>query len=157
MITKQTIDYLKVIFSDADVIDIDLSKWDISISICVIADHVESAIPGRRATLAIQFRGVRAFNWSFHHHDFTKFPLKFDQQEHLNWNIYRSELVPGEISRLTLGGSEQFPTLQMDFEDVDIKEINPSLFADINPEWANPKSGFARPGIEQLHVLIKGS
>jgi hypothetical protein len=157
MITEQTIDYLKLIFSDADVIDIDLSIWDNSIGIYVVADHVQSAIAGKRAILALRFRGVRRFDWSFHHHDFTKFQLKANRQQHLNWNVYRSELVCGEIYRLTVSGSEQCPILKIDFEELDIKEIDSSVFADVNPDWANPGSGFARPGIEKLRSLMKGS
>ena len=155
MLKQQTIKDLTIIFSDADVIDVDLSTWDKSIGIYVIADHVKSSNPAHRAILALDFRGVRRFDLSFSHHDFKKFPLKISEQEHLNWPVYRSKIIRDEISQITISGSEQFPTLIIRFEDVVISQVDIKLLDKMNPDWRKPDSGLARPSIERLNALME--
>jgi hypothetical protein len=155
MITDKTIREVTVIFSDADIIDIDLSKWDESIGIYVIADHVKSPNPGRRAVVALDFRGVRRFDLSFSHHDFKQFPLKTSWQKHLNWPVYRSKIIRDQISQITISGSEQFPTLTIYFEEVEIRSVDIKLLDKMNPGWGKPSSGLARPSIETLSALSK--
>jgi len=157
VITEEIIEYLKIVFSDADLIDIDFSTWDSLISVYVVADHVPSAIQGKRAIVAIRFSGVQRFDWSFHHHGFTKFPLKTDPDQHLNWNIYRANISLGTICELTLSGSEQFPVLRIEFDDVYTELVDHSNFAEVNPDWFKAGSGLARPSIEQLRILFKRS
>ncbi len=155
MISEQQIQYLNLIFSDADIIDIDFSHWDESVDVYVMADHVPHVVPGKRTLLAVRFRHVRRFDCSFCPHDFTKFTLKTQSQKHLNWYIYRIHLVKNEISKVTLSGSEQFPILKIEFEDFDTENIDHSLFTEVNPDWAESSSGLARPGIKHLHALFK--
>jgi hypothetical protein len=155
MINDETINQLNIVFSDATLVDIDLSLWDSVVSIYVIADHIKTAVPGKRALIAVRFRGVRRFDWTFRHHNFDKFPLNIDQNHHLNWNIYKMKIVRANVSRLTLSGSEQFPVLKINFEDIDTQCIDHALFGDVNPDWNTSGSGLARPGIERLHALIK--
>jgi hypothetical protein len=87
MVSEETVDYLTLVFSDADLIDVDFSQWDSVVSIYVVADHVPSPYLGKRALVAVRFRGVRRFEWTFRHHTFSTFPLKVDQNQHLTWNI----------------------------------------------------------------------
>lgn len=154
MITKTQQDLLKRAFSDADLIDIDFSRWDEDIELLVITDHVRSKKGYARSLIAFRFHGVREIKWAFHHHDFSKFPLKRNRNQHLNWNIYTSELVSeGKLYRLSLAGSEQFPRLELLFDDVQSEEVPHSFFAEVNPDWSRTDQGLGRPGIEVLHKL----
>jgi len=155
MISEEKIKYLKLAFSDADLVDVDLSWWDSVISLYVLADHVPRTAQGKRTILAVRFRGVRKFDWSFPHHDFKNFPLYSSEGEHLNWNIYRINIIRNEISELTLSGSEQFPILKICFEDLDVEPIEEALFSSINPQWYCQGDGLARPSIERLYLLKK--
>ncbi len=155
MLTDKIKKQLALVFSDADLLDVDFSRWDDVISIYVVADHVISRKLGKRVVFALRFRGVRRFDWSFRHHDFKKFPLPRVRGRHLEWNIYRCALARGEISELLLGGSEQFPELKIRFESVNIEEVSHSVFANVNPDWSKPGAGLARPSIEMLHRLFK--
>lgn len=158
MITDEKLKYLKVIFSDADILDVDFSKWDDAISVYVVADHVQLPGSQKRTRLAIRFLRVRRFDVSFNHHNFNDFPLKFDQEKHLNWYVYKSDFVLDHVCRITLAGAEQFPVLKIDFEDVAIEQVEAVAFDAVNPGWGNYASGLARPSIEELYVLkIRGS
>jgi len=157
MIRDEAVEYLKLVFSDADLIDVDFSLWDSVVSVYVVADHVPYPSQGKRGLLAVRFGGVRRFDWSFRHHTFTKFPVKVDENQHLNWNIYRAQISRADVSALTLSGSEQFPVLRIEFEDVYFESVEHSTFADVNPDWSKPGSGLARPSIERLHELTKRS
>jgi hypothetical protein len=130
---------LKTIFSDADLVDLDCSQWDTAISIYAIADHLPSPKPGKRCLVAVRFLGVQKLEWTFQHHHFTNFPLKEDDPE---------------SHTIVLSGGEQFPILRITFEDVEVDQIPHSIFAAVNPQWANLSLGMGRPGIEALHKLF---
>ena len=122
-----------------------------------MADHLGVLCRKNPHAVAVRFRGVRRFDWTFRHHDFSRFPIEVDQDHHLTWNIDPAEIPQAEVSHLTLSGSDQFPVLRIDFEGVNVDPVDTSTFADVNPDWSRPASGLARPSIERLHTLIKCS
>lgn len=69
------------IFSDAHVVDIDLSSWDQFITLYVLADHTEREESGRKALFAVEFGRVYGLNIRFNHLDMK--PLRPD--EHFQW------------------------------------------------------------------------
>jgi hypothetical protein len=157
MITKETVKNLEVIFSDAYLIDIDFSQWDMNIGICVTADHYPSKDGKRGPILMLRFRRVWKMDFSFHHHDyFTKHPSHWSGEKRFQWPIYKSEIKRDHISRLILSGAEQFPILITEFEDVDIEELDRSVLAKINPAWTETRAGLARPGLIELNQLATG-
>src|SRR5581483_4740785 len=67
MPTKTLLKLFKQIFSDANVIDVDFSVWDKSISLIVVADHVDSPAVPVLPVFAVDFIAVHIFNCAFHH------------------------------------------------------------------------------------------
>ncbi|RXK53553.1 hypothetical protein ESB00_17840 [Oleiharenicola lentus] len=146
---------LKVILSDAYLVDVDFAEWDSGVNIYVLSDHIMQN--EKRSLWMLQFVGVRDFTWKFPHHDFRKFKLGIRTNRHLIWNIYRCELSRGrEIRHLEMSGGEQFPSIALGFEDFFIVKLAQTTFSEINPEWANLSRGLARPSIGILNQLWKG-
>jgi hypothetical protein len=83
--------------------------------------------------------------------------LRNSLHKHLQWRIDESMLIQNSVSILTLSGSEQFPILKIEFEDVAIEEVDHLLVDKINPRWAEPGAGLARPSIERLNEILKGN
>ena len=109
--TQKDLDQLELIFSDADLVDVDCSLWDTAIVLFVLADHVPARVPGQTSLLAVHFKGVRKLEWTFAHHDFTKFPLTSDPHQHLNWNIYSVKISRSkQLYRVRLGGVGTVPS-----------------------------------------------
>lgn len=157
MINEQIVRDLRVIFSDAELMDIDFSHWDAALRLCVIADHFPGQGGKPRPVLMLSFQGVTKMDISFHHHDFTQYPWDWSTEDHLSWPIYRSEIKQDSVSKLILSGSEQFPILTIEFGNVDIVEIDRSIMAEVNPAWNKARAGLARPGIMDLHRLMSGT
>lgn len=110
MLTLDVIETLNLIFSDSDLIDIDLSCWDEKISLYLIADHIPPVIKGMRSLMAVRFYGVKKIEWKFNH--LKKEPgCQCSYVGRLNWNIYKFKLLSGKRQTLIMEGSPHMSIL----------------------------------------------
>jgi hypothetical protein len=136
------------IFSDAHIIDIDLSAWDQVVKLYVITDHAPRTTPGRLPLFMVEFLRVRQWNMSFNHLEVTFHELGPD--EHLQWRSDSWEIDTNERELLiTLSGSGYTPRITIVCADVSIQEIAYAPLDRYFPGWSRPGRGLVRPSIEQ--------
>lgn len=139
------------VFSDAQVVDVDFSRWDKLISICVVADHLPRDADNRLALMVVDFLRVSKFSLAFSHLDVAleEPDLRF------RWHIYDFTLTSGN-NRITLSlfGHKTSPMCDIECAGIDFRRIPLSLLDDIFPGWASPNNdSLARPGIEAIGRL----
>lgn len=133
------------VFSDAHVIDIDMSGWDKRVSFWVLADHYE-IWEHRCPLVVVDFCNVHEFN--------CKMPeLRLPEtNRHLQWNIDTisvSESLPLRFD-LAESCSSSSPIFSITCESVDIRRLPIEVVDAAVPGWGRPYSGFARPNLEAL-------
>ena len=138
------------IFSDAHLVDIDLSAWDKVIALYVLAHFVEGVADSRAPLFCVEFARVRRWDIDFNHlaHDP---PIELGPHEHLQWRIDQFDVqrVEGGL-RITLWGASQFPRLSLVCDGVSIHEMPREIPNRLFPGWAKPFSGFICPGLDAL-------
>jgi len=137
---------LDQIFSDALVVDFDLSEWDKRLIVCVVADHVD-LIGGYLPCFAVEFVAPSSIELGFVHHELG---LHHDPR-HIQWRIDELHLEESsdEFS-IELVGSGSSPVLRLKCKDVLIRRVLNEHLHRILPGWSDPYSPLARPGIEKL-------
>ncbi len=137
------------IFSDAHVVDIDLSAWDKQIALYVLADHMERSVPGEMPMFIVEFLHVRHWEITFNHLSHDP-PVELGPHEHVQWWIDDFDVQPVEGGRqITLWGLSSSPRMTLVCEDVHIREcpLDRPETKWLFPEWFRPSSGFIRPGL----------
>ncbi len=139
------------IFSDAHVVDLDLSGWDKSIDLYVLADHMERVEGNRLPLFSVHF--LRARSFSLESGASSVQGLAAD--EHVQWRVddFRIDEGDGDIT-VSLWGSEASPRLKIVCEDVQINPFPLRVFDELFPGWSTPRSGLARPGPGALMDLF---
>lgn len=150
MLTSELKRQLELIFSDATLIDVDFSKWDKFISFVFVSDHYERyEMNAFRPILEIKFYDVTDVHFEFWHHERNVFVGKPDK--HIQWNIDQSEIDKlGKKYNLSFYESGLMPKVFIKFSRIEIEKVDHKFFNTINPKWAEPNSGFARPGIKDI-------
>lgn len=147
-------DLFSRVFSDALVVDIDLSSWDKSATLYVLADHVERVEVDRLALLAVEFVRPESFNVAFRHLG------KREQLEsllgtdgHVQWTIdsSRVEKKGTGLSISLWAAGALSPKLDIVCDEINIRSVDHKFFDEINPSWEHSYPGFARPSIEVLY------
>lgn len=141
------------IFSDAHVIDVDLSEWDKSIDIYVLADHMPQVEGGRLPLFRVKFVGARALVLE----GAAASGLGLAADEHVQWTLddFRIDETAAEI-RISLWGFEASPRLEITCQDVEISPFDLRVLDDLFPGWDRPSAGLARPGPAKL-MELRGS
>lgn len=139
------------VFSDAHVIDVDLSEWDRRISLCVIADHVEVPTPVRLPIFIVDFLHVSKFSLTFNH---LAIDLE-DEGRHFQWRIddFKVKESGGRLM-ISLFGSRTWPRLVLECRDIVFRQLPLAMLDTLFPGWNAPYSALARPGIESLNRLF---
>lgn len=142
---------LRQIFSDAHVIDVDFSRWDQSISFCVVADHLPSKIPGRLPVFIVEFIHVYRFGCTFNH---IGIPLGYPygtNDKHVQWRA-DAIIITREDNKIAISISEGdiFPIVDIVCDGVEIRELSIHILDTLFPKWSAPFSGLVRHGIEDL-------
>jgi len=134
------------VFSDADVVDIDLSEWDKRLSLWVLADHWQDW-QNRKPLVVVDFEGIIEFSCRFPQSECNL----VGESAHLQWNIYDFDISESEVGvRVRLHGMKSSPILTIECSTIRFRQ-NPIEWLDrINPGWNRPQSGLARPGIAKL-------
>jgi hypothetical protein len=139
------------IFSDAQVVDVDLSSWDKSIDIYVLADHLPRVEGDRLPLFQVRFIHVRSL--VLVSSAFSVSGLAAD--EHVQWTIddSRVEQIDGQM-KLSLWGFEHSPQLEITCEDVVFRSCELRVFDRLFPGWDRPSAGLARPGPLAMMELL---
>lgn len=152
------LELFKRIFSDAHLVDIDLSSWDKAASLYVLADHAPRAPGDRLALLAVDFLQPRKFNIEFVHFEFEHLKTQLGPHEHVQWMIDCSKVEKdkktGTLAISLWGAAAPTPRLSIVCADVGIRSVPHEAFDEVNPTWDQPKQGLARPSIEVLHQTL---
>lgn len=128
------------VFSDAHIVDIDMSQWDVKISIWVLADHY-FAWSDRMPLVAVDFQGVAELSMSIP----RLAPLS--DQRHYQWRIHDFVYSrPNELHSLKFWGIESSPIMTIVCEGIQIRLEDHAILDRLNPKWTQPYSGFARLG-----------
>jgi len=80
----------ELIFSDALLVDIDLSVWDKRISLYVLADRVGRVAGNLLPMFVVEFSNMRSWNIHFNHLSFDP-PIELEPDEHVQWRIRSSK------------------------------------------------------------------
>jgi hypothetical protein len=138
------------IFSDAHLVDIDLSAWDKLIALYVLADHAGRTADNRMPLFFVEFLRVRSLDIRFNHLGGDP-PLKLGPHEHVQWWIdqFRVEPVDGGL-QIALWGFSSSPRMALVCEAVNIPEMPLEIPYRLFPTWSKPGSGFIRPGLDAL-------
>jgi hypothetical protein len=143
--------HFEAIFSDAHVIDVDLSRWDTGIDLYVLADHMPRTPDGRLALFRVEFVHVREFQ------------LEIDPRgrdglaadEHVQWLIDDFEVTQDhEALRISLWGFAAAPRLAVLCENVEIHPFDLNVLDDLFPGWNAPRRGLARPGPAAMQSTV---
>src|SRR4051812_24844627 len=130
---KSKSELLLKIFEDADVVDVDWSHWWRSLRLCVVADHIEAPVEGRRAVFLVSFKLVSTFVCEFQHLDVVG-------HSYFNWltNGAQLDTSSGEILVIVRGlGSS--PLLNIQCKDISIDPLSVLDLDRLYPGWGSPK------------------
>lgn len=134
------------IFSDAHLVDIDLSAWDKRITLYVLADHVGRTADGRKPLFAVAFARVRRWDIEFMHlsHDHS---IELEPDEHVQWQLDDFRIQFGDDGlEIALWGLPATPRMSIVCEGIDIWEVPLDIPDRLFPGWDRPSQGFVRPG-----------
>lgn len=140
------------IFSDAHVLDIDMSMWDKRIALYVIADHVGRVGGNRLPMFVVEFTRVHSFNIDFNHLTYNP-PIDLASDEHVQWRIDHYDVKSTQNGiEIVLGtfNTSSSPQTVLVCEDIDIWELTYDDLDTLFPGWERPYSGFIRPGLDVM-------
>jgi hypothetical protein len=141
------VDLFERVFSDAHVVDVDFSNWDLAVGLWVLADHFEDW-KTRCPLVDVEFYDVRQFLLNIG--DATRSIARPDR--HVQWNIAESSLVERDSHLIIdlFGAQESAPQLHIECGSVRFRRVDNTILDRLFPQWAAPYSGLARPGIDAL-------
>jgi hypothetical protein len=126
------------IFSDAQVVDIDMSQWDKKISFWIVSDHYREW-QTRMPLLVIDFLSVTKFNI-----ETNNSAVPMDAEKHLQWTIYESSIdkkYNGYSVYLT--GHTTSPRVTIECGKIEFKETSHTILDALQPGWNKPYAPFA--------------
>lgn len=136
----------KRIFSDAHVVDVDLSEWDKRICLWVLADHFENWT-ARCPLVVVEFGRVREFACRLPSAQHT---LEAENR-HVQWRIDDSKVEQTGAGLLVrLSGSVYSPVLTIECDSISFRADDIRLLDKLWPGWNQPYSALARPSIDKL-------
>jgi hypothetical protein len=149
-VERRLFELIEQIFSDAHVVDIDLSNWDKAIDIYMLADHLPRVERDRLPLVRMQFIGVRSLRLEIS----AASAVEMANNDHVQWRIddFRIEEGSGDIM-ISLWGAEPSPRLEIVLQDLDVRPFPPTAFDDLFPGWTQPRRGLARPGPDAMMAL----
>lgn len=125
-------DELRVVFSDAHVIDVDFSEWDKAVSLVVVADHLRP-MRGRLQLVCVKFADVKRISFRF-----PRVGSLRSKSEHFQWWttwIEWKELAVGK--RFAIGGDYSMPKIEIVCDGVSVHALMESIFRKSIPVGAS--------------------
>lgn len=143
---------LERVLADAHLVDLDLSTWDQSIGLYVLADHFRDwsdRSTGRCPLLELRFERVSELHIAFNH--LSVDPL--DGGAHFQWRIDEAEFSKEDAGRRTVtmsSSQHSAPLLRLAFEAVTISELPIRQIDRAYPGWSRPGAGLVRGGVVEM-------
>lgn len=136
----------EIIFSDADVIDLDFSEWDKLIRLIVVSDHMPFSRSDIRPIYSVEFVKCSIFEMNI-----AKFVLGMEDDKHCQWNIYdfTLEQVEGGFD-VNFTSSIPGPNIHIRCMEFNIEEVDMKVVNIVNPTWSAPYSALARPSMFKI-------
>lgn len=142
---------LRRVFSDAHVVDVDLSAWDKYFSIWMLADHYENWT-GRCPLVVVDFYEVRLLKY-----EMPVIVQAGSRDWHLQWRIDDFCLREDEDTiHIELSGPVSSPALQIECRHIEVRPASAEMLDELSPGWNEPHAGLARPSIENLYRSRRG-
>ncbi len=139
---------LKRIFSDCEIVDIDLSNWWASVTVLAVSDHYEQW-EGRCPVLCITFQSADRFNLRFNN--------RIDSENNLQmkWISYKctiSEIdtTTGGGFKIFISGSPHMPSIECECRNIAWEVVPTSVLDRVFPGWQLPTTGFVRQDIKSI-------
>lgn len=138
------------IFHEAQVIDVDFSKWDKFIRLVVIALDYPADVNGRSSLFNIDFMDVADFRWLGHH---VAIQLE-ETTQHCQWTIMKHKVLHTESGYEIWFGDVAAPSpeLTVRCRSVAISPLSWDLVFAANPRWHGSHLPLARPSLEEIGV-----
>ena len=124
---------LERVFSDADVVDIDLGDWSTEVRLIVVADHFREHQHGL-PIVCVRFLSVTKF-----HIEVPPGPVE------RTWHIYAAEFGDAAGLALTLSGHASSPRLVVHASDAAIVELDSKDLDRRFPGWRRRHGGLRPP------------
>ena len=138
------------IFSEAQVIDIDFSKWDKFIRLVVIGLNYPAGDDNRSRLFNVDFSGVKEFTWRGHHIGITL----DDANKHCQWTVMKYIITRTssgyEVSLSDV--SPPSPEITILCEDIQISAASWDVVFAVNPLWHGSHLPLARPSLDQILI-----
>lgn len=150
---KETRDLLHRILEDANVVDLDFSRWYDAISIYFVADHLP-LVNKQRPLYCVQFEQVLSFSFEVLHRE--------QMPRHPVWQVCGGEIRTAKnMWRVSFSHDSLAPTVSpavsITCKNVAISRKSWSLFAQVGNIGSPYGStmGLRRPGVEVLARLLR--
>lgn len=145
---------LERIFSDAAIVDIDLSEWDRGIALYAFADHLEAKTRGIKPFVCVFFAKCKKFNCDYVY----PIPQLDDSTSYCQWHVHEITYLSGRKQGIAiqLSGPRPSPSIEIECEEVLMRRIDARALNKLFPGWRGPGKPFVRPGIKALLREIKG-
>jgi hypothetical protein len=140
---------LRIIFSDAQVVDVDFSQWDYGLSIWMLADHLLESGDRHIPLVVVTFEAVTQFSVSLQHYADRPPPPK-----HFQWRVHNCEfgtIVDGVPVDFQFWGTRGMPTVTIRCGRVSVRRESHRVLDAVFPKWSQPWSSLARPGLNALY------
>lgn len=141
---------LERIFSDAHLIDFDLSRWDKQLELLILADHFEN-YSNRKPLLKVCFGKLESLELKF-----NNMGLELDEEwQHCQWNICELQCCTKKNRKeYRLIGDKPSPDIFLTCENVTFEKLDYRVLDRLFPQWEDPYSPLARRGIEDIYSML---
>lgn len=134
------------VFHEAQILDVDFSKWDKYVRLVVLASAMTGA-QNRSPVFNVDFCGVKSFNMTVPQKD-----IGLGEFEHIQWTIMEFDVLTDKAHlslRFASLGSE--PNLAIDCDDVRLAEVPMADLFAVAPDWGRRhRHPLLRPSIQEL-------
>jgi hypothetical protein len=141
---------LEQIFSDAHLVDIDMSGWDKYIGLYVFADHVDRTVRGGKRLFLIELVRVQSIEITFNHLS-NDYIATLGPEEHVQWQLDEFKFeTDGQRVTVSLSGLPSSPRMTASCESIEIQEVAESTLDLLPAWWIRPSAGFIRPALARM-------
>jgi hypothetical protein len=141
------------IFEEAQVIDLDFSKWDQFIRIVVVALNYPADENNRSSLFNIDFVDVSEFRWKAHHLD-----IELDEPtQHCQWTIFKHKYKESNLGyEIWLGDvAPPSPEITIYCRHITITALSWDVVFTANPNWHGSHLPLARPSLDEIKGTLE--
>jgi hypothetical protein len=142
---------LTQIFSLAQIVDVDLSRWPEWVRLCVVSREAEYDYKTAVPIFFVDFIETTEFGCTFHHHD-TLLPSA--NASSYVWSISDVKVSQaGGRMLISLSGAVLSPSVKIKCRSYTVSPVPSAMLEQLFPHWMKISGKLIRPGIEELAEL----